>query len=121
MENYGEKQAKNLFKKTSEQLHDIYLNSPRHKFGIYVKHINQRLGLGIHTRLRFVDSFDMYGPFIGTRVKSYAIIDLNLKFGLPHNSHLALTIQNLLDNKHIEFIGAPRIGRLSILRISYSI
>jgi len=31
-----------------------------------------------------------------------------------------LTIQNVLDYKHIEFVGAPPIGRLAILRLTKS-
>ena len=39
------------------------------------------------------------------------------------NSRLKLTmsIQNLLDMRHREVFGAPKIGRLGILRLQYSI
>ncbi len=101
-------------------MHDIYLNAPRHKFGFYIQYANPKLGLFGHTRLRFVDAFDMYGPFMGTRVESYTVVDLNMKWNLLYNSQLALAVQNLFDNKHYEFVGAPEIGRLAMLRISHS-
>jgi len=112
--------SKNLFKKSATQVHDIYLNAPKHKYGIYLQYINPKIGFSSGSRLRFVDAFDMYGPFIGTTVESYAVVDLNLRLYLPYNSQLTLTVQNLLNNKHIEFVGAPEIGRLSILHISHS-
>ncbi len=112
--------SKNFFKKSAEQVHDIYLNAPKHKFGIYLQYVNPKLGLLAHTRLRFIDVFDMYGPFMGTRVESYMVVDLNLRWKLLYNSQLALTVQNLFDNEHSEFVGAPRIGRLAMMCISHS-
>ena len=62
----------------------------------------------------------MYSPFIGTRVESYTVVDLNMRWNLPYDSQLAMAVQNLFDNKHSEFVGAPEIGRLTMLRISHS-
>lgn len=112
--------SKNFFEKSAQQVHDIYLNAPKHKFGFYLQYANPKLGFISHTRLRFVDAFDMYGPFMGTRVESYVVVDLNMKWHLPYNSQLAVAVQNLFDNKHSEFVGAPKIGRLAMLRISHS-
>ncbi len=112
--------SKNFFKKSDEQVHDIYLNAPKHKFGVYLQYANPRIGLFAHARLRFVDAFDMYGPFVGTRVESHTVVDMNLRWNLLYNSQLAVTVQNLLDNEHSEFVGAPEIGRLAMLRVSYS-
>jgi len=41
---------------------------------------------------------------------------------LPFNRsfELALSIQNLLNNLHTEFVAVPEIGRLAILRLKYS-
>lgn len=112
--------SRNFFKKSDEQVHDIYLNAPKHKFGVYLQYANPRIGLFAHTRLRFVDAFDMYGPFVGTRVESYTVVDMNLRWDLLYKLQLAVTVQNLLDNEHSEFVGAPEIGRLAMLRVSYS-
>jgi iron complex outermembrane receptor protein len=112
--------SKNFFRKSAEQVHDIYLNAPRLKYGVYLQYANPELGILAQTRLRFVDAFDMYGPFMGSRVESYTVVDLNMKWNLPYNSQLALAVQNLFDNKHSEFVGAPEIGRLAMLRVSHS-
>jgi outer membrane receptor for ferrienterochelin and colicins len=112
--------SKNYFKKSDDPLQDIYLNAPKHKFGIYLQYSDSKRGLAVSTRLRFVDAFKMSSPFIGTTVKSYTVVDLNLGYNLPFSSQLSLTVQNLLDHKHAEFIGAPRIGRLALMRITRS-
>jgi len=112
--------SKSLFEKSIDQVHDIFLNAPKHKFGIYARYANQKAGFNAHTRLRFVDAFEMSSPFMDATVESYVVVDLNLGWDLPHGPQLALTIQNLFDNKHIEFAGAPPIGRLAILRVSQS-
>jgi outer membrane receptor for ferrienterochelin and colicins len=112
--------SKNFFEKSAGQVHDIYLNAPKHKFGIYLQYTNPQLGLLAQTRLRFIDAFDMYGPFMGSRVESYTVVDLNARWNLLHNTQLALSVQNLFDNKHSEFVGAPEIGRLTILHVSRS-
>ena len=110
--------SKNLFRKSAGQLHDIYLNSPKHKMVFYLRYSNRGIGLDIDSRMRFVDSFDMYGPFVGTKVESYAVVDLSAALDFIYSVKLNLTIQNFFDNKHSEFVGAPRIGRLAILRVS---
>lgn len=41
-------------------------------------------------------------------------------FGIDiiENTHLSLTVQNILDNKHTEFVGGAEIGRLAVMRVS---
>jgi iron complex outermembrane receptor protein len=112
--------SKNLFEKSAGLPHDIYLNSPKFKFGLSARYSDSRRSLEIGGRLRFVDDFKMYGPFIGTTVKSYAIVDLNVNKGLVYGTRISLTIQNALDNRHREFVGAPKLGRLTIVRLTKS-
>ena len=110
--------SKNLFMKKPGQLNDIYLNAPKHKFALHFGYSSDNAGLDFQCRLRFIDSFEMYGPFIGSRVDSYAILDLNAGIDFIYSTRLSLTIRNFLDNEHSEFVGAPRIGRLAMLRLS---
>jgi len=112
--------SKNLVRKSSGQLHDIFLNSPKHKFSLNLQYESPRSGLYLGARLRFVDSFAMYGPFIGSEVSSYAVVDLNATLGFFYESKLNLTIQNVFDYRHAEFVGAPRLGRLMLLRLTRS-
>jgi iron complex outermembrane receptor protein len=34
---------------------------------------------------------------------------------------LDVTVQNALDNRHRQFVGAPKIGRLGIARLTYTL
>jgi iron complex outermembrane receptor protein len=110
--------SKNLFKKSAGLLHDIYLNSPRYKFGLFAQYRNDIRGLDLNGRLRFVDDFEMYGPFIGTTVKSYMVVDLSMNKDLIYDTGIGLTVQNALDNRHREFVGAPELGRLMMIRLT---
>jgi len=110
--------SKNFFGKSATQVHDIYLNTPRHKAGLSLQYINRRWDLDAIARYRFVDAFDVESPFYGKSVKAYHIVDLTSEIGFFYSSRLVLTVQNVFDNRHIEFIGGPKIGRLIIARLT---
>lgn len=112
--------SKNFFEKSDEQVHDIHLNAPKHKFALFAQYRNPKLGLDTHARMRFVDAFKMISPFYGDEVKAYEVLDLNVGLEFFYGTYLALTVQNLLDNKHIEFVGGPELGRLAIMRLTKS-
>ncbi len=108
----------NLFKKGDNQAHDIHLNAPRNKFGLALDYTNPEWGLTAQSRFRHVDAFDMSSPYVGTTVEAYDVVDFNVGFEVMDGTRASLTVQNILDNKHVEFIGAPEVGRLAILRMS---
>jgi iron complex outermembrane receptor protein len=110
--------SKNYFEKSEDQVHDIHLNAPRNKAGLSAQYLNPRWGLDVGARYRFVDAFDMDSPFFGSTVEAYHLVDFNAGVGFVYNTRLVLTVQNLFDNKHIEFVGGPEIGRLAILRLN---
>lgn len=113
--------SKNFFAQSEEQIHDINLNAPRHKAGFYIHFHYPKIGFNANIRFRFVDAFDMDSPFYGNSVESYRLVDTYLGVNFIYGSYLSLTVQNLLDNRHAEFVGAPEIGRLAILRLTYSL
>ncbi|MBI1925924.1 TonB-dependent receptor [Candidatus Poribacteria bacterium] len=113
--------SKDLFKNVDGVI-DIALNAPKHKFGGSIQYLNSKAGLSTQLRLHYVDGFPVNaGAYVG-EVNSYAVLDLNAGYDLPfsRNTRLSLTIQNLLNNKHQEFIGAPEIGRLAMVRLTQS-
>ena len=59
------------------------------------------------------------GVYVGD-VESYYTIDLNAGYDIPFATRprLSLTVQNLLNNMYQPFIGAPMIGRLSMIRLT---
>ena len=106
-----------------DNLRDIALNAPSNKFGVSVEYLNAGLSnLATQLRMRFVDGFPVNsGVYQGT-VERYVTFDLSAGYNLPFtpNTRVSLAIQNLLNNEHQEFVGAPEIGRLSILRVTQS-
>ena len=112
--------SKNLFENV-DNLRDIALNAPSNKIGVSVEYLNAGLSnLAAQLRVRFVVGFPVNsGVYHGT-VERYTTIDVSTGYDLPFspNTRLSLTIQNLLNNEHQEFVGVPEIGRLSILRVT---
>ena len=101
-------------------LRDIALNAPTNKFGANVSYLNTNLGLAAGVRMNFVTGFPVNsGVYIGD-VESYYTIDLSAGYDIPFgpSPRLSLTVQNLLGTEYQPFIGAPMIGRLSLIRLT---
>lgn len=111
--------SKDLFEDV-DGLGDIALNAPKNKFGASVQYLNADLGLGVGFRMRYVAGFPVRsGVYIGD-LESYYTFDLNAGYDLPigPSPRLSLTVQNLLNRRHQQFIGSPEIGRLSMVRLT---
>ena len=106
--------SKDLFQNI-DGIGDIALNAPKNKFGANVQYSNTDLGLGVGLRARFVEGFPVRsGVYVGD-VESYYTIDLNAGYDIPFGPtpRISVTVQNLLDRKHKQFVGTPDIGRFS--------
>ncbi len=112
----------NYFERETGEPRDISLNAPRHKFGGWLRYDRKEHGVSGQVRFRYVDGFPIISGLGNDDLPSYALVDLAGSYRLPitPNVHVALSIQNLLDNRHREFIGVPEIGRLVLLRLQYS-
>lgn len=111
------------FFESDEGRFDIALNAPKHKFGAMINYRNLKMGFDGNLRLRFIDGFPVNsGIFVG-EVDRYTVIDLNANYKLPfsRNTRLTLTVQNLTNNRHKEFVGVPEIGRLAWVRLTQSL
>ena len=111
--------SKDLFENV-DGLGDIALNAPKNKFGASVQYLNADIGLGVGLRTRFVVGFPVRsGVYVGD-LESYYTIDVNVGYELPigPRPRLSLTVQNLLDRRHQQFIGSPEIGRLAMARLT---
>ena len=109
--------SKDLFE---TNFRDIALNAPTNKFGANVQYNNINLGLAAGVRMNFVAGFPVNsGVYIG-EVESYSTIDVNAGYDIPFGPRprLSLTVQNLLGTEYQPFIGAPDIGRLSLVRLT---
>ena len=111
--------SKDLFKNV-DGIGDIALNAPKNKFGANVQYTNIDLGLGVGVRARYVQGFPVRsGVYVG-KVESYWTLDLSAGYDIPlgPKPRLSVTVQNLLDRKHNEFVGTPEIGRLAMARLT---
>ena len=86
---------------------------------------------------RYVEGFPVAsGPYVGGRpapftddpttapgVEDYFLLDVNVGYDLHnvmHGLRADLNIYNALDNLHREFVGAPEIGRMAMVRLGYT-
>ena len=100
---------------------DIALNAPNHKgsFGLTID--DRSAGYTLGARVRFNAGFPMNsGVYLG-EVDGYQVVDASVGYQLPFQpgAHVSLTANNILNNMHREFVGAPEIGRMLLLRLRY--
>ena len=100
---------------------DIALNAPSHKGSLGLTYDDQVSGFTAQGRFRFTDGFPMNsGVYVGT-VDGYSVMDASIGYRLPFqpSTHVSLTANNILNNMHREFVGAPEVGRLLLFRVRY--
>ncbi len=101
---------------------DLALNAPTSKGSIGARFDDRVLGLTLEGRVRFSDGFPMNsGVYVGA-VDGYSVFDANVSYQLPWAPAATATVTatNLFDNVHQEFIGAPALGRLLMVRLAYA-
>lgn len=109
---------RNLFK-NQDGVADVALNAPINKATLSANYRNERSGWAVELRGRYVDQFPMNsGVYVGT-VDSYALMDLNVAYAIPslRSLEVALAASNVFDDRHREFVGAPELGRLVVVRV----
>ncbi|MDE2804159.1 MAG: TonB-dependent receptor [Gemmatimonadota bacterium] len=100
---------------------DIALNAPSHKGSVGFVFDDQTSGFSFGGRMRMTTAFPMNsGVYIGN-VDGYSVLDASIGYRLPFQpgTHVSLTANNLLNNLHQEFVGAPEIGRMLLARVRY--
>jgi len=100
---------------------DISLNAPTAKGSVGARWEDKTLGLGFGGQARFSDGFIMNsGVYVG-EVESYAVVDLNASYNLSlfPGMSATLSVNNVFDDVHQEFVGAPALGRMGMLRLRY--
>lgn len=115
--------SKDLFPRAEVRgLADIALNAPKSKGSLGLQARSDHLGLSATARGRYVAGFPVVsGVYVGT-VDSYTVMDVGLSYRLPAQAGLILSLdaQNLLNNRHREFVGAPVIGRMVVAQARYT-
>ncbi|MEZ4699990.1 MAG: TonB-dependent receptor [Rhodothermales bacterium] len=108
---------------------EVPLNAPKFKFGAGASYAFP-FGFSARAAVRHVGGFPVRtGPFIGD-IEAYTVVDLTAGFDFGRTLQglrLDATIQNALTivdgqlvERHREFAGAPRIGRLAMARLVYT-
>ncbi len=100
---------------------DIALNAPTLKGSVTARYEVPPRGLHVEGRVRHTGGFPMSsGVFVGD-VEPYTVFDATagLRLAALRGASVGLTVSNLFDARHREFIGAPAIGRLALLRLRY--
>lgn len=97
----------------------VYLNAPRDKASARLEYRNGRLGVTAGAQGRYVRSFPMQNGVYGGHVDAYALLDVAAGIGVPgwRAATVTLAVQNLLDSRHVEVVGAPELGRLFLMRL----
>ncbi|MCY3870120.1 MAG: TonB-dependent receptor, partial [Gemmatimonadetes bacterium] len=108
--------SKDLFPNL-DNIGDIALNAPRHKFNIGIDCQLPNTPLTISGKLRYRGGFPMQSGIYVGKVESHTVLDLNLTYQLPlsndrFTTSLNLNASNLLNQGYRSFIGSPWIGRL---------
>ncbi len=100
---------------------DVALNAPTAKGSVGARFQDQSRGVTVGARGRFSDGFIMNsGVYVG-EVDEYAVADANVTYDLTAipGASVTLSVNNIFDNVHQEFVGAPSLGRLAMLRLTY--
>ncbi len=101
---------------------DVALNAPTKKGSFGARYDDKVAGFSLEGRVRYSDTFPMNsGVYVGT-VNSYTVLDANVAYKLPWASGamVSLTVNNVFNDLHQEFIGAPRIGRIALAKLQYA-
>jgi iron complex outermembrane receptor protein len=102
---------------------DVSLNAPRHKAGGMIHYETANGRVETQVSWRFVGSFRVRSDIYTGEVERFGVIDASVGWQLPFvdDTRLSLTVQNLTNNRHREFVDVPEIGRLAILRLTHEL
>lgn len=101
---------------------DIALNAPQHKATLGGRWDDRRAGWATELRARWVDSFPMNSGYYVGRVDAYTVLDFNVDVRVPQvpGATVGLSGTNILNNQHQQFVGAPELGALWLIRVGYA-
>ena len=78
-------------------------------------------GTSVDLSARYVAEHDFREANFGGTVPAYTVIDLGLGYRGAGGIDYRISLQNLFDNRHREFLTGPRIGLLSVFEIQYTL
>ncbi len=100
----------------------VSMNSPKEKFRAGLTY-RSNSGLIVTAGIRYTGAFFVAdGVHYNGLVEKYTLVDCSITYdfsGKASGLNISLTVQNILDNQHREYIGFPTIGRLASCRLVY--
>jgi len=73
-------------------------------------------------RARYADRFPVNAGAYRGEVPSHALLDVEGRFTLPWapGAAISVTVSNVLDAAHRDFVGTPAVGRLALVTLEYA-
>ncbi|MCZ6915261.1 MAG: TonB-dependent receptor, partial [Gemmatimonadetes bacterium] len=98
---------------------NVILSVPKHKASVALGYRNDNVGFSTKVGARAVSTFPVASGVLRGQVTSYALLDASVRYRLPWapNVRVSINAQNIFDNRHQEFAGAPELGRLLTTRL----
>ncbi len=100
-------------------LEDVALNAPRLSGSLAMQYRDPGRLWGAKVRFRGSDSYPFQSGVYSGEIPAYALLDIALVWRPGHVSGVSflLTADNVFDDRHREFIGAPEVGRVALLQV----
>lgn len=113
--------SENLFVGQGTGGADLATNTPKDKALLGARFSAARHGLTLEVRGRQVGAFRMVDGLLAGDVEGYTIGDLELGLDWPSwpGARLTVTVQNVGDARHAEFVAHPMLGRMVMSRLQY--
>jgi iron complex outermembrane receptor protein len=99
------------------------MNASQHKvrFGFNYRKSG---GVAVNASARWHDGYEVRSGVHNGTVDPYFIIDVGAGYDLseyvPGTAKLDVMAQNVLDNRHREYVSVPEVGRLITTRLTYT-
>ncbi len=100
----------------------LSMNSPQLRFRGGIDYSDPK-GLTANLAVRYQDGFRVQSGVYDGQIDAFTLVDLGVGYHLDsylQGLRVDLGIQNVLNNVRREFIGAPAIGRMGMVRFTYS-
>ncbi|MGI9043090.1 MAG: TonB-dependent receptor [Gemmatimonadaceae bacterium] len=111
----------NLFPSTRAGEADLSTNAPRNKALLSARAHRGAHDVSFELRGRYVGGFRMVDGVWNGHVDAFTVGDVETGFAIPgtRDARFTLTVQNVADNRHSEFLSAPILGRMLLARVQY--
>ncbi len=101
---------------------ELALNAPTFKAKMGLSYTFDG-GYGVNVFSRYAKGFPVRSGRLFGDVENVFLLDLGFSYDFNPNIpglRFDVMVQNVLDNRHRQFIGAPRIGRVALARVTYN-